>query len=112
MRLPKCIANPCLAALIQGAGFPSFDRFAEVVNIRAWEVHGVRLSYDHVRVKRWLGGSKCQYPEVVAAVLSDAWGIPIPVGVIGPNSAMAIDLSLPTFSHGSLLVRWRTWRSS
>ena len=85
MRLPAGVANPCLAALIAGGGFPSLERFAEAVNVRAWAMHGVKVYYDHVRVKRWLGGSVCQYPEVVADVLSTAWGIPIPVSILWPD---------------------------
>lgn len=85
MRAPKPIANPCLAALIRGAGFVSLDRFAAAVNERGWEMHGIKVSYDHIAVKRWLGGSLCQYPDVVAAVLSDAWNVPVPVEVIWPE---------------------------
>jgi hypothetical protein len=85
MRLPATVANPSLVVLIAGAGFSSRERFAEAVNRRGWQMHGVKLTYDHVSVKRWLAGSTCQYPDVVAAVLSDAWGIPIPVDVIWPQ---------------------------
>jgi hypothetical protein len=35
----------------------------------------------HITVKRWLAGSVCQNADVVAAVLSDAWYIPVPVPV-------------------------------
>jgi hypothetical protein len=85
MRLIRSAANPCLAALIEGGGFPSLERFAVLVNHRAWQMHGVKLSYDHVSVKRWLRGGACQYPDAVAAVLGDAWGVPIPVPVIWPE---------------------------
>jgi hypothetical protein len=85
MKLTRHVANPGLAALIEGAGFPSAERFADAVNRRAWDMYGLKVCYDHVRVKRWLRGSACQYPEVVAAVLSDAWGVPVPVGVIWPH---------------------------
>lgn len=85
MRPSKQRANPGLAALITGSGFRSLERFAQAVNERGWETSGVRLAYDHVSVKRWLSGSVCQNPEVVAAVLSDAWGIPIPAQVIWPE---------------------------
>ncbi len=85
MRLPEHLANPTLAALIRGGGFPSLERFAQAVNTRGWHLQGVKLSYDHVSVKRWLTGRSCQNPEVVAAVLSEAWGIPIPVRVIWPD---------------------------
>lgn len=85
MRLPTRIANPGLAALIAGSGFRSMPQFATAVNLRGWQMYGVRTLYDHVTVKRWLAGSICQYPDVVAAVLSDAWGIPVPVEVIWPE---------------------------
>lgn len=85
MKLPKMAANPGLAALLQGSGFPSLERFANAINLRGWEMHGVKLSYDHISVKRWLAGSVCQNPDIVAAVLSDAWGITVPVTVIWPE---------------------------
>jgi len=85
VKLPQNVANPGLAALLQGSGFPSVERFANAVNLRGWEMHGVKLSYDHISVKRWLAGSVCQYPDVVAAVLSDAWSITVPVTVIWPE---------------------------
>ena len=84
MRMPAGVTNQCLAVLIDGAGFSSLERFAEAVNVRGWQMHGIKLYYDHVRVKRWLTGSTCQYPDVVADVLSVAWGIPVPVSVIWP----------------------------
>jgi hypothetical protein len=85
MRLPEHVTNPCLAVLVVGGGFSSLERFAVAVNVRGWHMHGVKLTYDHVSVKRWLQGGTCQNPDVVAAVLSEAWGIPIPVGVIWPD---------------------------
>jgi hypothetical protein len=85
MRPPKSVANPGLAALIAGAGFRSMQRFAEAVNHRGWDLHGVQTNYDHISVKRWLAGSLCQHPDVVAAVLSQAWGIPVPVEVAWPQ---------------------------
>ena len=85
MRLPKQVANPALAALIEGGGFRSLEQFAQAVNIRGWETCGLKLAYDHVTVKRWLAGSVCQNPDVVAHVLSDAWGVPVPVQVIWPE---------------------------
>lgn len=85
MRMPEHVTNPTLAALVRGGGFYSLERFAQMVNIRGWQMYGVKLSYDHVSVKRWLGGRSCQNPDVVAAVLSEAWGIPIPVRVIWPE---------------------------
>ena len=85
MKFRGRVTNHGLAALIEGSGFSSLDRFGEALNARAWEMHGVKVYYDHVSIKRWLRGSVCQYPEVVAVVLSDAWGVPIPVGVIWPN---------------------------
>lgn len=71
-----------MAALLAGSGFPSLERFAAAVNNRGWEMHGLKTSYDHVTVKRWLAGSVCQHPDVVAAVLSEAWGVDVPEAVI------------------------------
>jgi hypothetical protein len=85
MRPPKPVANPGLATLIAGAGFRSLERFAQAVNHHGWDLHGVRTNYDHISVKRWLAGSLCQHPDVVAAVLSQAWGIPVPVEVVWPQ---------------------------
>ena len=85
MRLPKQVANPALAALIEGGGFRSLEQFAQTVNVRGWELCGLKLAYDHVTVKRWLSGSVCQNPDVVATVLSEAWGVPVPVQVIWPE---------------------------
>src|SRR5689334_8831374 len=85
MKLPAHVANPGLAALIAGSGFGSLERFAVAVNHRGWEMHGIRTSYDHITVQRWLAGSQSQNPDVVAAVLSDAWGVPVPVEVIWPE---------------------------
>jgi hypothetical protein len=85
MRLPKQVANAALAALIEGGGFRSLEQFAHLVNVRGWEMQGVKLCYDHVTVKRWMSGSVCQNPAVVAAVLSEAWGVPVPVQVIWPE---------------------------
>jgi hypothetical protein len=85
MRFSKAATNPCLAVLIEGAGFSSLERFALAVNDRGWRMHQVKLSYDHVSVKRWLMGRTCQYPDVVAAVLSQAWGISISTSVIWPE---------------------------
>jgi hypothetical protein len=105
MRLVQSAANPCLAALIEGAGFPSFERFAHAVNHRGWRMHQVKLSYDHVSVKRWLRGGSCQYPDVVAAVLSDAWGVPISPGVIWPELR---DGGAPVPAHHQAWVAART----
>jgi hypothetical protein len=85
MPLAKRITNPALAALIEGGGFRSLEQFAQAVNRKGWELQRLRLSYDHVTVKRWLTGSVCQNPEVVAAVLGEAWGVPVPVEVIWPE---------------------------
>jgi hypothetical protein len=85
VKLPKQITNPGLAALIQGSGFASLERFANAVNLRGWETHGLKLGYDHISVTRWLADSVCQNPDVVAAVLSAAWGVEVPVAVIWPD---------------------------
>jgi len=85
MRRPKRIVNPGLETLIRGAGYSSLERFAEAINHRGWQMHGVKTAYDHITVQRWLAGSKSQNPDVVAAVLSDGWGVPVPVEVIWPQ---------------------------
>jgi hypothetical protein len=82
---PKRIVNPGLETLIRGAGYSSLERFAEAVNHRGWHMHGLKTMYDHVTVQRWLAGSRSQNPDVVAAVLSDGWGIPVPIEVIWPE---------------------------
>jgi hypothetical protein len=85
VKRPKRIVNPGLETLIRGAGYSSLERFAEAVNHRGWQMHGLKTVYDHVTVQRWLAGSKSQNPDVVATVLSDGWGIPVPVEVIWPE---------------------------
>ncbi|HET6212068.1 MAG TPA: hypothetical protein VFE14_04245, partial [Micromonosporaceae bacterium] len=105
VKLPPHVANPGLAALIAGSGFPSLERFAAAVNHRGWDLLGIKTSYDHVTVKRWLAGSVCQYPEVVAAVLSDAWGVDVPVAVIWPELR---DGAGPTPAHQQPWVPDRT----
>jgi hypothetical protein len=105
MRLPKNAVNPSLAVLIQGAGFASLERFAAAVNECAWRLHGLKLSYDHISVKRWISGSACQYPDVVAAVISRAWGVTIPVAVIWPGRR---DGDLPVPAHLQAWVAPRT----
>ena len=85
MRMPTRVANPALAVLIRDSGFSSLERFADAVNLRGWQMYGIKLCYDHVRVKRWVAGSVCQHGDVVAAVLSDAWGVPVPLAVLWPR---------------------------
>ncbi|WP_229399931.1 hypothetical protein [Micromonospora okii] len=86
MRMPSRIVNPVLAVLLDGSGFTSLDEFAAAVNAFGKHEYGLHLSYDHVGVKRWLSGGTCRQPEVVAEVLSRAWGVEIPVAVIWPQS--------------------------
>jgi hypothetical protein len=105
VRLLKHVSNPCLLTLIHGAGFTSLERFAQTVNDRGWDMLGVRLSYDHISVKRWIAGSLCQNPDVVAAVLSDAWGLPVPVQVIWPKLR---DGAAPIPAHRQPWVAART----
>jgi hypothetical protein len=85
VKLPRRITNECLAVLLKGSGFPSLERFATAVNVRAWDLYGLKLTYDHVSVKRWLAGSCCQNADIVAEVLGEAWGIEIPAAVIWPE---------------------------
>jgi hypothetical protein len=105
MRSLNFATNVCLAVLIEGSGFPSLERFAVAVNRQGWHMHNVKLSYDHVTVKRWLDGRTCQYPEVVAAVLSRAWGIPISPWVIWPQLREGAD---PVPAHLQAWVSTRT----
>ncbi|MGW0505752.1 hypothetical protein [Micromonospora sp. NPDC003241] len=71
--------------LIQHSGYNSLDEFASAINDQGRQGSGLRLSYDHVAVKRWLTGGTCQQPHIVAQVLTDAWNVPIPVAVIWPQ---------------------------
>ena len=84
MRLPANITNHALAVLLEHSGFGSYERFAEAVNVRAHRRYGIVTGYDQLSVKRWLRGARCQYPEVVADVLSAAWGISVPPDVLWP----------------------------
>jgi hypothetical protein len=85
MRIPADTRNHVLAALVRGTAFRSQERFARAVNLEGCERYGLRLTYDHITVKRWLRGRVPQYPELVAAVISRVWGIPIPPEVIWPQ---------------------------
>lgn len=78
-------ANVVLAVLVEHSGYSSLDGLAEAINSRAWTAHGVKLGYDHTTIKRWLAGGSCQYPQVVADVLSAAWAIPISAHAIWPK---------------------------
>jgi transcriptional regulator with XRE-family HTH domain/tetratricopeptide (TPR) repeat protein len=79
------IGNPALDTLIRGAGYASLQAFAKAVNQRAHNRRKLCTGLDQLTIKRWLAGSHITNPEVVAEVLSDAWGIPIPVEVIWPD---------------------------
>jgi hypothetical protein len=79
------VTNPGLAALITGAGFRSMERFAEAVNHRGWHAYGMRLSYDHISVRRWLRGGICRHVDIVADVISAAWGVPVSPHMIWPE---------------------------
>jgi len=105
VKLPRRISNECLAVLLTGAGFPSLERFATAVNERAWNLYGLKLTYDHVSVKRWLSGCSCQNADVVAGVLSEAWGIDIPAAVIWPELR---DGGIPIPAHLQAWVPSRT----
>src|SRR5262249_43570751 len=71
---------------------------------------GLKLSYDHVTVKRWLAGSVCQNPDVVAAVLSDAWGVRSRCRWYGRSCATGKNRCQRTFSRGWLRVPSKTYR--
>lgn len=82
---PERIANPVLAVLIERSGYPSIEAFGTAVADLGSIRHNLVLGYDHTTVKRWLTGSTCQHPDLVAAVLSAAWEVPIPPDVIWPH---------------------------
>jgi hypothetical protein len=86
MRLPAGTANWCLAVLLESAGFPSSERFAAAVNQHGSTSRGLDLKYDRVSVVRWLKGGACEHADVVAEVLSRAWGIPVPAAAIWPQA--------------------------
>lgn len=85
MKASRQARNQGLAVLIAGSGLGSLERFAQAVNERGWQMHGIKTNYDHISVSRWLAGGTCQNPDVVSDVLGKAWGIPVPVGVIWPH---------------------------
>lgn len=69
------------AVLFHNANF-SLKGFARAVNVKGQAMFGIRLSYTHTHVGRWLLGALPRHPEPVAAVLSDAWGVQItPVAI-------------------------------
>ncbi|HZM83664.1 MAG TPA: hypothetical protein VFC19_48725 [Candidatus Limnocylindrales bacterium] len=72
------INNPGHDVLIRGAGYRSLERFAQDVNHHARRTCGIKTTYDQITVKRWLAGWSSDTPDVVAAVLADAWGIRTP----------------------------------
>lgn len=84
-KAPNQIGNPGLEALIRGAGYTSLKQFAKAVNDRAHNRRRLCTTFDQLTIKRWLAGSHISNPDVVAEVLSDAWGIPIPVEVVWPE---------------------------
>ncbi|MEU8333632.1 hypothetical protein [Micromonospora sp. NPDC048839] len=105
MRMPSRIANPVLAALLEGSGFGSLDEFAAAVNALGASEYGLRLFYDHVAVRRWLSGGSCRQPDLVAAVLSRAWGLDIPVAVLWPQRRLGL---APAPPHQTPSVAART----
>lgn len=78
-------ANIGLQVLIRGAGYSSLEGFAQDINVRARQMHLAQTTYDQISVQRWLDGAPSKHPDVVAAVLGDAWGIPIPPAAIWPD---------------------------
>ena len=74
MKLPSRITNTCLATLLQGAGFASMEQFATAVNARAWHMHGVKLIYDHISVRRWLASRACScQPSIRCCATFISW---------------------------------------
>lgn len=86
MKLPAHTANPILAVLLEHSGYGSLDEFATAINaVGAGPGFQLKLRYDHMAVKRWLSGRRCQHPEVVAKTLTIAWGVEIPPAAIFPQ---------------------------
>lgn len=86
MRLPTRVGNPCLATLLAGSGIASLEQFAQLVNRHGADEYQLQLFYDRNSVIRWLKGAECKHPQVVAEVLSRAWGICIPAPAIWPTA--------------------------
>lgn len=85
MKVPVA-ANPVLAELLQHSGYGSLHEFAAAVNtVGAGQTYRLKLSYDHMAVKRWLNGRGCHHPDIVAKTLSLAWGVDIPAAVLFPR---------------------------
>ncbi|MBB4960273.1 tetratricopeptide repeat protein [Micromonospora polyrhachis] len=78
-------ANQPLAYLVKESGFRSLAAFASAINNHASAAYGIQLSHDHNIIRRWLNGAACMHPEIVADVLSGAWGVTIPPAVIWPD---------------------------
>lgn len=101
MRLPDGVRNPGLATLLRGSGIATLAAFAEAVNAAGRRRFGLALTYDHTSVKRWLRGGACQHPDLVAEVLSHAWGLPVPREAVWPAARGGAPPVAPTLAPWS-----------
>jgi hypothetical protein len=81
------INGPATFGLLFAGSRYSRKGFARAVNSKGRELYGISLSYTHTHVSEWIRGAVPKYPDVVAAVLSEAWTIDIPPTAIWPSLA-------------------------
>ncbi|MDG4790168.1 hypothetical protein O7626_30325 [Micromonospora sp. WMMD1102] len=86
MILPANAANRVLAVLVKGSGYTSMSHLATAINDLGRQKYGLNLGYDYKSIKRWLLGSDCERPDLVAEVLSNAWGTDITPALIWPHT--------------------------
>ncbi|MGI5213827.1 hypothetical protein [Plantactinospora sp. CA-290183] len=104
MILPANVANPVLGVLIKGSGYPSLAQVAIAINKRGQHKYGLELSYDHTSVKRWLRGGRCDHQDLVAEVLSDAWGVDVAPGLVWSDAREGAK-PLPAHYHPFVATR-------
>ncbi|TCB91623.1 hypothetical protein E0H26_25385 [Micromonospora zingiberis] len=104
MNLPSNVANPVLAVLIKGCGYPSLAQLATAINKHGSQRYGVETKYDHTSVKRWLQGGRCEHKDVVAEVLAAAWAVPIAPEIIWPGAREG-SRPLPAHFHPGVAAR-------
>lgn len=105
MILPVNAANRVLAVLVNESGYTSMSHLATAINDLGRQKYGLDLGYDYHSVKRWLRGGGCEWPDLVAEVLSNAWGADITAGLIWPNTRNGTE---PLSAHRHPFVAERT----
>jgi hypothetical protein len=107
--------NLRLRALLDEAGMSNKGLARRVADLAAARgVAGVRC--DHTSVLRWLAGEqpRLPVPELVAAVLGDALGRPVPVAEVGmmPGDVPAdVGLHLPLGWADTIAISTSLWRA-